>query len=619
MDYSDFHQVDPNLEELCPAPVFHDLNGAPVYETLDYGLLSQILHLNDVASLHLYNKIAHDKIFRRNQDEWYHPFRLAAGRDSLDALRALLEIYLADSTLTEPLETCLARLGVSPIHAACAGANREMTLWLLHHSPPLGTLHARDTKGETPLFSAAKALGLFTYRGVDGAILDRYENREEIARLEEFVYFLLDQQCSVRDSNVYANPQSTFEGLVQLQNWAKQRSGQVYAGLKDTVLCAGIPHAGYQLVSRLIAEGADIHAQLQSWYNPDGGIPYSERVTALHVASLFSNLDGIQALMDHHGNVKLADMVSITDETGRLPLHWALKGDRDNRTEIYVKKDQEDMTNSLARIVELLLNANPDTINIRDEEGSTVFHYVVSSRTGMATILPVVNLLFNAKIKALPSTLNACNHKGMTAMGEAIVNHRKRFGTPNGQLMELLETLLRNGSDAHMCDDEGQNLLHKLGSGFGDTDLAEVSIWDMLLEFIDVNNVDAEGRTPLHFLVRCWNRTNAVRHLINRGADVTMADHKGNMPLHMVMTGRLVGWLWDYANNPTMTMDSEAPAKARGEMIQILLDAGASMDHVNASGQTPSQLLDGLTEREMTLWQKEKARRAEFEGREQSF
>lgn len=141
----------------------------------------------------------------------------------------------------------------------------------------------------------------------------------------------------------------------------------------------------------------------------------------------------------------------------------------------------------------------------------------------------------------------------------------------------------------------------------------------MLLEFIDVNNVDAEGRTPLHFLVRCWNRTNAVRHLINRGADVTMADHKGNMPLHMVMTGRLVGWLWDYANNPTMTMDSEAPAKARGEMIQILLDAGASMDHVNASGQTPSQLLDGLTEREMTLWQKEKARRAEFEGREQSF
>ncbi|KAJ6003322.1 hypothetical protein N7451_005869 [Penicillium sp. IBT 35674x] len=230
--------------------------------------------------------------------------------------------------------------------------------------------------------------------------------------------------------------------------------------------------------------------------------------------------------MAHHGNVKLAEMVSTTDEVGRIPLHWALKGDRSARTEI-------------------------------------------------------------AKIGPLPSALDACNHKGMTAMGEAIVNLRKRLGTPNGQLMELLEILLRNGSDARVCDSEGRNLLHKLGSGFADTDLAEVAIWDILLELIDVNDVDAEGRTPLHFLVRCWNRTNAVRHLISRGADVTMADHKGNMPLHMVMTGRLSGWLWDYANVPSMTMDFEAPAKARGKMIQILKDAGASMDHVNASRQTP--------------------------------
>ncbi|KAJ5813436.1 uncharacterized protein N7503_000186 [Penicillium pulvis] len=204
-------------------------------------------------------------------------------------------------------------------------------------------------------------------------------------------------------------------------------------------------------------------------------------------------------------------------------------------------------------------------------------------------------------------------------MGEAIVNHRKRFGTPNGQLMELLETLLRNGSDAYMCDDEGQNLLHKLGSGFADTDLAGVSTWDMLLEFIDVNNVDAEGRNPLQFLVRCWNRTNAVRQLSNRGADVSIADHKGNVPLHMVMTGKLVGWLWEYDNVTTMTMDSEAPARAQEEMMQALMDAGASRDHVNAAGKTSSQLLDGLTEREKKVWQKEKARRAEVEGWGQGF
>lgn len=223
------------------------------------------------------------------------------------------------------------------------------------------------------------------------------------------------------------------------------------------------------MVSRLIAEGADVHAHLQSWYNYNGSIKYSERVSTLHIVSVFSIPQGPQALMDHHGNVKQVEMMSITDKAGRLPLHWALKGNRDNRTEMDFKKDQEDMTRSLARIVELLVNANPEMINIRDEEGSRVFNYVVSSRTGMATIIPIVNLLFNAKIKPLPSVLNAYNRKGMTAMGEAINSQRRRIGTPDGQLLELLDILLGNRSDTRLCDNEGQNLLHKLGSGFANT------------------------------------------------------------------------------------------------------------------------------------------------------
>jgi ankyrin repeat protein len=70
---------------------------------------------------------------------------------------------------------------------------------------------------------------------------------------------------------------------------------------------------------------------------------------------------------------------------------------------------------------------------------------------------------------------------------------------------------------------------------FGDTGCAEFAILDRLLEFINVNDADADGRIPLHFMVRYLNRINVVRHLISRGANVNAADDKGNTPLHFTV------------------------------------------------------------------------------------
>ncbi|KAJ5925751.1 hypothetical protein N7454_007261 [Penicillium verhagenii] len=605
MDYSDFHQVHPDLESLGAVhPIFHDSDGAPVYEAPYYGLLARVLHLNDVASLHLYNDNPRTKIFRalKDYETWhYHPFVIAQRCRSFDALRALLDIYIADPTLIESLETYLLHIGFSPINQACAFANREMTLWLLHHDPPLATLHDRDTTGQTPLLSAARALGL-NLRGGTGThspIAARNEKRDQIARTEDFICFLLDQGCSVQDSNIYVNPLFPYDPLVQIQNREKQESNQAPIELKDTVLCAAIPYASYQLVSRLITEGADIHAQ-QAWFDPNSTIESTKQVTALHIASLFSNLKGMQALIDHRGKIDLAEMVSIPDSTGKLPLHWALMGRRDDRTEVEVRDNQHDITD-LTCIVELLLNANPDAVNICDQNGSTVFHYAATFCGGLITGISLIKLLLNGKTNPLPSILNARNYKGVTALEDAIYYHRVRHGTPDRRLLTLLEILLQNGTDGRACNDQGQNLLHILAMNFGDTDPAEVDILDLLLEFVNVNDVDIEGRTSLHFLVQFWNRIIAVRYLISRGADVNMVDHRGNTPLHMVMNGKLIPGLYQTAEFQTIT--SDRPAAAREEMIQVLIDAGASMDHVNAAGQTPPQLLNELTERTKERWQ----------------
>ncbi|KAJ5796807.1 uncharacterized protein N7518_005347 [Penicillium psychrosexuale] len=132
MAYSRFRQPYLDDGDMGPyLPAFNDEDGVPLYEAPYQDLLADILTNNDVASLHLYNDSANTRVFWEEYETYYyHP--------------PLLEIYLADSTLTEPIDQYLVRNQSSPINDACAAANHEVMLWLLHHDPPLGTLHDRS-------------------------------------------------------------------------------------------------------------------------------------------------------------------------------------------------------------------------------------------------------------------------------------------------------------------------------------------------------------------------------------------------------------------------------------------------------------------------------------------
>jgi ankyrin repeat protein len=551
MAYPLFHQIHLELEdgghEIKPA--FYDTDGSPVYEDPYGGLLSHIVAQNDVAALRLYQDSPHTKVFWEAYEvpSW-HPFFVAAKSSSLDALRELLEIYLADPMYhTEPLDQYLERLRFSPINVACAAAHRELTLWLLHHgTPPLARLHDRNTRGETPLFSAASGLR----REDDGPYgHDGANPIGNISKREDFIYFLLDRGCSVRDSNIY-NEQSEEEN---------PDSSNQPPELEQTVLGAAIPHASYKMVSRLIAEGAEVHAR-QRWWGPTNRIRDSKRVTALHIVSLFWNLEGIHALVDHRGDVSVAEMVSNADDHGRLPLHWALVGDGDERDRGKGKNNQDEIPSRMMNTVKLLLEANPNTINARDHQGATVFNYAVKSDTGIANILSIVKILLDAK--PLASTLNYCDPVGATALQDAVDRHYRRRGKlSDGQLTELLEILLANGADARLC-------LHRLCDGQWMESISPVMI-DRLLEVTDINDTDADGCTAMHYLVRHLDQIDAARHLISRGADVNVINHKGNTPLHEVMKGTLLRRL-DENGIPDPSQPRDGPVRAREELIKVL-------------------------------------------------
>ncbi|KUL86304.1 hypothetical protein ZTR_08592 [Talaromyces verruculosus] len=545
MAYPLFHQIDCGLQDSNRQiePAFYDTDGSPVYEAPYQALLGHIVGRNDVTALRLYQNSPHTNVFWEAYElpSW-HPFFVAARNNSFDALRELLEIYLTDPVYTEPLDKYLDRIGFSPINVACAASNQELTLWLLHHTPPLATLHDRDVCGETPLFSAGS--------GYDG--------------------------CSIRDSNIHSKEESKEEA---------PNSVKEHPELEWTVLGAAITHASYKLVSRLIAEGAEVHARQRWWdlINPTSLIHYSLGVTALHIASLFWNLEGIHALVDHRGDISMAEMVSNADSHGRLPLHWALLGDfHEEDPEEYKDNKDEIVSRMMSRIisnVKLLLEADPNTINARDHRGATVFNFAVKSNLGVVNILSIVKTLLKAG--PLMTTINYRDPVGPTALQDAVDHHYRQRGDLNyEQLMELINVLLANGADARLC-------LHRLCDSTWVEPISPVMI-DRLLKDTDINDTDADGCTAMHYLVRHLGQIDAARHLISRGADVNAINHKGNAPLHeVIMKGKVIRRL-DENGRPDPAQQRDAPVRAREEMTKVLVDAGGSMDQPNAAGQTPT-------------------------------
>ncbi|OQE25876.1 hypothetical protein PENFLA_c008G05714 [Penicillium flavigenum] len=235
-----------------------------------------------------------------------------------------------------------------------------MAEYLLSCGPPLGGKLNGQESTESTLLSAVAALGFTKKR------LGRNVNKSEI---ENFVYRLLDRGASVQQANRYRVN----------ENQPDQQSSP--EDLREAVLGVAAPHASYKLASRLIAEGADIHAQ-QKWYKPGEGLV--DKVTALHIASGSWNLEFIQGLVENYGEGEFAEAVTLTDSKGRLPLHWALFSLRHS----FEQRSEEETIFKGLKVVKLLLEAHPDTINTQ-RRGGAAFNFAAAARVdGTHTIEP---------------------------------------------------------------------------------------------------------------------------------------------------------------------------------------------------------------------------------------
>jgi ankyrin repeat protein len=310
----------------------------------------------------------------------------------------------------------------------------------------------------------------------------------------------------------------------------------------------------------------------------------------------------MQALINLRSNAEISEMVSVADDEGRLPLHWALHGTADRREE----KDHSEIVSRMAETVETLLNIRPDTINARDRQGATTFHYAVDTSLGFVAVSQAIEPLLSAKPS--PEILNTRNGRGSTALGEA-ARPFTLFGGNLNQLADLVKTLITNGADARLCADKGRSFLHVLSNYSWAQDIPP-ALLDFLLETVDVNHADADGCTALHYLVKNLDQSDAILHLLSRGADVSAVDRKGNTPLHEVMKGKMLRKM--YANREVEPLAPNLLRRTRDELILALLNAGASMDQTNIAGQTPKQVLDCVLEEREGQQQREAAKRAKW-------
>ncbi|KAI7970128.1 hypothetical protein EIK77_008355 [Talaromyces pinophilus] len=537
-----YHYFRTNRSEVAPPRDFpiclRDQDGAMLYEDDVRGLRMQIIKLNDVAALKQY--IARDPVGAIGPtDLFYHdPYFIAAMHGSTDALRLLLETYNSNMTRTKSLDD----RGISLLDIACRHAHIETARFLLDSQPPLGDVHHRNEGGDTALLHAASSLEMIDFEDFKDNNYSLQWVRDRIARSEDLIQFLLERGASARDSKTV--------GLFP-EHYNEEKSQP-----RDTVLGLTVTRASYGLVRLLINKGADIHRK--DWYQREpissfGGDSAidAQNVTTLHISSLYWNVDAIKALLDHGGS----DMLLCRDSIGRLPLHWAAAGPT-LRTELMIPESEIGIR--IIDIFRLLLDADPDTINLQDKEEATALFYAVSSHAGCGTrqcgaaIRFLCNMGSNAGIK---------NNKGQTVL------HLLAFRSMNGEPIDicLIELLLAHGAN--------------------------------------ISSVDMNGNTALHIMAKNLRQVEAARFLISKGADVTAVNAQGNTPLHEVMTGML------QAKGPTRGQKYQPVRladrlRAQDDMVAVIQDGSGYddklMDQPNAAGKTPRQLLEETRAR----WQK---------------
>lgn len=242
-------------------------------------------------------------------------------------------------------------------------------------------------------------------------------------------------------------------------------------------------------------------------------------------------MEVVQILLGHHKSGDgAAELVSRCDSYGRLPLHWAAGGSKEGFHPSLIENPE--FNKRAVNTLKLLVESNPETVNAQDHDGETPLHYAAHS------------------------------------YGRLTIPYKAVF-----------QYMLDNGANASTQNREGRTSFQFLCDRFNDGIPLEAAIMSLLItESEDLSHADASGNTCLHKLASQWDRIEAVKFLLDQGANIAIKNLKGNTPLHEAASGH---FRRGYVTPERLQIEFDG-------MMKTLLAAGGDevMDMKNTASKT---------------------------------
>ncbi|ENH73468.1 hypothetical protein FOC1_g10008959 [Fusarium oxysporum f. sp. cubense race 1] len=506
----------------CGVPTtITDRDGSVLHETEDIELFFEILHRDDVELFEKYLTVQSATIPRifslPDEDERIYEasvlFCDVIGYGSLGILLALVSRELEYCGSPETIR--FKKFGFQLLTEAAKWGHLKMVEFFLDNQPLYADIYERDSRGNTALLSA---VDIYNDRYI------RYPCWDQIHPEKNWAVIKLLLERGARASDV----------LLPVDDDVDQTP--------NTVLTLAAQWASPEIIKTLIDCGANVHAKVTfdafkvAFYTEP---QYISGVTALFTACLCGNFQAAKTLVDCRGaDVNLADMIRSPDGRGLLPIHWASRNDqvqecRDIPTSVFEERAQNTIST-----IKLLLEYDPTTINIQDNEGNTPLHHATQT-----------------------------------------LNLNKVFYT------DICRFLCDKGADASIRNNRGQTPLHFLFHRAGASlpvDVAATSI--LLAHGARPNDADKLGVTPLHLAAMRLESMDAMSCLLQHGGDSSQRTLKQETALHRAASGT--------SESGGVRSEVEESIRAQDEMLERLINVGGAelMDSPNAAGKTPRQI-----------------------------
>ncbi|KAM0497400.1 hypothetical protein ACHAP8_006892 [Fusarium lateritium] len=478
------------------------------------------------------------------------PLHLAVDNGNVQVIQALLE---ADASIQG-----VDGEGWSPLHVACRRGHEGAVQLLIKRGANMALKCKQD---HTPLHTAAlsgqhKVVKQLLQHGADvnvtatemeRSVLDYAVNANSVATAQT----LLEHGASIESCDIGGITPliaAVLYNAIEMASFLLDHDANFEASNnsgKRPLHLAAEKNFG-QMAQLLLEKGADIEARADSKIHDDEIVV--EGMTPLLVAARFGRVETFHILVDHGADVKAIS-------AGYNGIHMATIGQAKSLIRFFVQegvaidaRTMDEGSTALIRavrdgypqIVSLLIKLGAD-VNASNNIGWTSLHFAAENG-----FKDVIEILLKAGANPTAETLDG-----------------KRPRTISWENLHDEVTTILDGSVPISLDARNKSHARTLSSLFYAAINGHLNkISQILDEGIDINSLDADGRSPLSLAAEHgWS--DIVQTLTGRDADPNVQDNYGASPLW---------WASRYGH---------------AMIVEHLLDKGAHFDSPDADGQSP--------------------------------